>query len=272
VNEDALAVLEATAARAIAERNASSARPAARRAPIIAISGAQGSGKSTLAAAAARARPIAVLSLDDFYLTHSERRSLAAAAHPLFQTRGPPGTHDLALLRATLDALGTADEYARTPLPRFDKRADDRVPARDWPVFSGRPQAIILEGWCLGAAAQAPDALAAPLNALERDEDPGAIWRTLVNEQLAGPYQEAFARLDVIVALEAPGFEVILDWRCEQEETLRARRLTTGERAGIARFISHYERITRHMLDGFARAETRITLDERRRVVAVARA
>ena len=36
---------------------------------------------------------------------------------------------------------------------------------------------ILLEGWCVGRS-QGRAALATPVNELERDEDPKAIWRT----------------------------------------------------------------------------------------------
>ncbi|MGH8252817.1 MAG: adenylyl-sulfate kinase, partial [Steroidobacteraceae bacterium] len=68
----------------------------------VGISGAQGSGKSTLAAALqgllhSRGFATVVLSLDDFYLTRAQRSELARRVHPLLQTRGVPGTHDVAL-------------------------------------------------------------------------------------------------------------------------------------------------------------------------------
>ena len=70
--------------------------------PVLAISGLQGSGKSTLAAqvvalADQRGLRAAALSIDDFYLTRAKRQRLARQVHPLLLTRGPPGTHDLAL-------------------------------------------------------------------------------------------------------------------------------------------------------------------------------
>ena len=71
---------------------------------MVGLTGPQGSGKSTLAAKlppllAARGLRSAVLALDDLYLTHAERRRLAADIHPLLATRGVPGTHDVALGR-----------------------------------------------------------------------------------------------------------------------------------------------------------------------------
>ncbi|MET0815794.1 MAG: kinase, partial [Pseudoxanthomonas sp.] len=78
--------------------------------PVFAIAGLQGSGKSTLAAqiaalAHARGRSVAVLSIDDFYLSKDRRQLLARQVHPLLATRGPPGTHDLPLALETLEGL-----------------------------------------------------------------------------------------------------------------------------------------------------------------------
>jgi D-glycerate 3-kinase len=66
------------------------------------LCGAQGSGKTTLVAAladelAAQGLRVATLSLDDLYLPRTVRQELAVKAHPLFATRGVPGTHDVAL-------------------------------------------------------------------------------------------------------------------------------------------------------------------------------
>src|SRR6185437_8649015 len=69
---------------------------------VLGLCGAQGSGKSILARSladrfASRGRRVAVLSLDDLYLTKAERSRLAQEVHPLLGTRGVPGTHDVAL-------------------------------------------------------------------------------------------------------------------------------------------------------------------------------
>lgn len=221
---------------------------------VIGFCGAQGSGKSTLVAAAAQALddggwPTAVLSLDDLYRTRSERQRLAAQVHPLFATRGVPGTHDIALGLAVIAALERGDAAA---LPRFDKAADDRAPECDWPVAAAGTRVLLLEGWCLGARPQDGAALAVPVNALEAHEDSAGIWRGHANTALAGDYQQLFARLDALVLLAAPGWEVVADWREQQEADLRAR---SGPAAAgvmspeqVARFICHYERLTRHIL------------------------
>lgn len=234
---------------------------------VLGLCGAQGSGKSTLAAAIARRVPgTAVLSLDDLYHTRAERRRLADAVHPLFATRGVPGTHDVDLGLAVLDALAAG---APVRLPRFDKGRDDRLPVSAWPQVDA-VGLVILEGWCVGARPLPEAALAAPINALERDEDGEARWRSAWNAALGGAYQRLFARLDRLVLLAPPGWDAVLRWRIEQEHALRASgALGPGvmDDAGVARFISHYERLTRDILAEMpARADLTIALDLRRSI------
>lgn len=236
------------------------------RTPIIAISGAQGSGKSTLAAEASRRLSCATLSLDDVYLTKAERTALAARVHPLFAVRGPPGTHDLVLLHRTLSRLRAAGADASTPIPAFDKLTDDRRPEADWPVFGGRPRAILLEGWCLGARPQEETALSRPVNGLERDQDLDGHWRRSINQSLAASYAGLFATFDALLFLKAPDFDRVLDWRGEQEAGLTGAPVPKTGRAELSRFVQHFERITRHMLTGGVAADVVVELTGNRAV------
>ena len=226
---------------------------------LLGINGAQGTGKSTLAdylalAIGGRGKPaVAVLSIDDLYLTRAERQRLADTVHPLLAIRGVPGTHDIALLRdclATLRGLG-AGERAR--LPRFDKARDDRADEASWPAVTAPVGLIVLEGWCVGSIAEPEAGLDTPVNALERDRDPDRRWRRYVNERLAADYADVFAELDALVFLQAPSFDAILRWRIEQERKLAA---SAGNRAAglmddaqVREFIGYFERITRNNLE-----------------------
>ena len=235
--------------------------------PILGIAGSQGSGKSTLAQELAERFGGATLSLDDVYLTKAERADLARRVHPLFATRGPPGTHDLGVLNRLLDRLQAARPDDLTPLPRFDKLADDRAPEADWPVVKGRPRIIVLEGWCLGATPQAEADLVAPINILEARQDFEGEWRRAVNAALAQPYARLRARLDALIFLKAPGFDVVLDWRCEQEAGLMGQDAVSPElRAALEVFIQHYERLSRHMMSGGVEADMIVALDRKRGV------
>ena len=240
--------------------------------PLIAIAGAQGCGKSTLAVEAATRLSCATLSLDDVYLTKAERADLAVRLHPLFAVRGPPGTHDLLLLDETLTRLRSAAPGDRTTLPAFDKLADDRRPRTDWPIFEGRPRAVLLEGWCLGATPQNPAERVESINDLERADDPDAVWRHAVNHALATGYARLFATFDALLFLEAPTFDRVLDWRVEQEAGLLGitpAAVPAARRTELARFIQAFERITRHMLAGGVRADIVAELDEDRAVLHI---
>ena len=96
------------------------------------INGAQGTGKSTLADFLQLALEesvgwhVAVLSIDDFYLTKTEREHLRKTTHPLLITRGVPGTHDLQLLSTCIEQLRNLNLGSKLSLPRFDKAQEDR--------------------------------------------------------------------------------------------------------------------------------------------------
>ena len=248
------------------------ARDAPDRPPLIGISGPQGSGKTTLARAAAERLGGVAFSLDDVYLTRAERAGMARAVHPLFAVRGPPGTHDLDLADRTVAALRMAGSETETPLPAFDKLADERRPTTDWPIFRGRPRAILIEGWCLGATRQTPEVLVQPVNALEREDDPDAVWRSAADKALAGRYQAFFGGFDAIIMLAAPSFDTVLDWRSEQEAGLLGvapDALPEARRVALARFIQHFERITRHMLAGGVTADRIIQIGPAREMLAL---
>ena len=251
---------------------------ARRRAWRVGLSGLQGSGKSTLArqlAALARDRGLSceVLSLDDFYFGRRQRRRLARERHPLFATRGVPGTHDVALLGRTLAALDRACHAAPVRVPRFDKGRDTRLPPSRWRRVRRAPDLVLLEGWCVGASPQPPSALRRAVNALERDEDAGGEWRRAANAALAGPYARLWRRLDRLVLLQAPGFDVVEAWRSQQEKTLLARGAVHAlDRSALRRFVAHFERISRHALRSLPRrADVRVVLDARREVRAIRR-
>jgi D-glycerate 3-kinase len=243
-------------------------RQVRRRTVTLALCGAQGSGKSTIVAVATRmlrdrGLNAVHLSLDDFYLPAAARQQLAKDVHPLFATRGPPGTHDVALAGAVLDQL---KNRGRVALPRFDKGSDNRTARGTWETIATPVDVILFEGWCLGARAQGAAALSVPVNDLERDEDPKGIWRAYINEQLDGPYQQLFEKYQELYLLQAPSFEAVQAWRNEQEHKLIARTGKGMTDAEVARFVAHYERLTRWIMSEMAdRARWTIRLDEHRR-------
>ncbi|MBY9066826.1 hypothetical protein K1X12_07930 [Hyphomonas sp. WL0036] len=237
--------------------------------PLLFLSGPQGSGKSTAleAALSSLSMPVAGLSIDDVYLPLPARERLAREISPLFITRGPPGTHDLALLRDTIEALRAAKPTSETPLPTFDKLSDDRRPEAEWPSFKGRPAAIVIEGWLMGALPDANSSTSAPINEVETEDASGA-WRAYQEAALAGDYAALWDEADGFFHIVPDGFERVLNWRLEQEVGLwenRCAPMPGGRREWVVRFIAHYERITRRMISGARRPGSVLHIDALRR-------
>ena len=246
-----------------------------RRPYILGLSGLQGSGKSTLARvvkaqANARGWATEVLSLDDFYYARSEREALARDVHPLLRTRGVPGTHEIELLLSVLAAVPQASDRLAVTYPRFDKGRDTRLPPSRWPRITKRPTLVIVEGWALGIRPQALGALARPINALERDEDPDGTWRHWVNKQLRG-YQPLWRKFDALIVLQAPNWDIVRRWRGEQEQELVARHAPLAmDAATMDHFLMHFERLSRHALETLpGLADTVVEYDDERHVTGL---
>jgi D-glycerate 3-kinase len=245
---------------------------------IIGIHGCQGSGKTTLAdylvcSLADKGITACSISLDDFYLGHQQRLDMAAEVHPLFATRGVPGTHDIPLALATLDKLSMPLSDGDLIIPRFNKATDDRFPQAEWTLLDEQPQVIILEGWCMAVPPQEESAVRFSINQLEQQQDPDAIWRRQVNRYLREEYQALWQRLDRLIMLQAPSFSCVYKWRLEQEEKLKSQ--SNGVGAGIMsaqqieQFIQHYERLTRHALQVLpARCDHLLQLNSKRHVIS----
>jgi len=224
---------------------------------VIGINGAQGSGKSTLADLLVylfqqHQLNAVSLSLDDFYLTFKDRVKLAEQVHPLFKTRGVPGTHDVDLAYDTLQQLIHHD--GTTIIPRFNKAADNRLPASQWDSVTEPVDIIVIEGWCLGSEPQQQSALQQPINDLEQHDDVDGIWRHYANQQLHY-YKPLFSLIDKWIMLKAPSFDCVFNWRLEQEQKLKmtvSDEMNTMSNDEVAHFIKHYQRITEHTLTTLA--------------------
>ena len=230
----------------------------ASRPQFIGIQGSQGSGKSTCAdflkiiLETEHDLRVLVMSIDDFYLTLAERQQLAKSTHPLFITRGVPGTHDVEMIQTVFDR---AEQQRDFTVPRFNKAIDDRAEESSWQTIDAPLDVVILEGWCVGISAQASGMVDEPLNQLERYEDSSGAWRQLVNDKLANEYQSLFSRLDHLITLKVPSFACVFEWRLLQEQKMIDRlskekkdisKAQTPEQ--LERFIAHYQRLTEHAL------------------------
>lgn len=228
---------------------------------VIGINGSQGSGKSTLSKILKQIleksfnKQVAILSIDDLYKTRQQREQLAKDVHPLFSTRGVPGTHDVELGINLIKQL-IQNDNSEVKIPVFEKAIDDRADESEWISFKGQPDIILFEGWCVGSIAEDDEQLLSAMNALEREEDADAKWRNHVNEQLKADYQELFSLIDILLLLKIPDFNKVYEWRKLQESKLRQRIANEPSSSHsvmsdreVERFIMHYERLTRHTLN-----------------------
>jgi len=250
---------------------------------VVGINGAQGSGKSTLALFLTNwlkhehGISSASLSLDDLYLGKQARKDLEKHCHPLLRTRGVPGTHDVALGIKILDALTEQGSDHIVKLPVFDKATDDLLRQSEWQSVEVPVDVVLFEGWCVGVRPQSDECLNSPVNSLEARDDPDGIWRTFVNEKLSGDYAKLFECLDALIMLRVPSFDKVYEWRRLQEQKLHedsGGQDSTGPAASgmkyteISRFVMHFERLTRHMLEHIPDyADTVIDIDESHRIV-----
>ena len=221
---------------------------------LVNVNGSQGSGKSTLTAFLSLILThhfglnTVDISIDDFYLSKAERLQLAEDIHPLFATRGVPGTHDVPLAVSCMQKLLHQQPCS---LPQFDKANDDRASSEHWKQVDSPVDIILFEGWCIAAPFQTDDELQQPVNELEKVEDEHGLWRKTVNEELKNYHQQLFSLSDYLLFLQIPGFEKVYEWRWLQEQKLA---LTGNQNSSVMsqqqvhRFIQHYERITRNCL------------------------
>ena len=240
---------------------------------VIGLSGGQGAGKSTITGILKfilkrkYGLDLCVFSIDDFYKTKAERRRMSKKIHPLFLTRGVPGTHDLSLINKTIKRLKRRN-FKTVLIPKFDKSIDDRFRKSKWQKIKTPPDIIIFEGWCIGARHQKNSDLKKSLNSIERKHDTNLSWRKVVNNHLKNQYRKLFSKIDKLVYLKAPNFEHIFKWRLIQEQKMKLTSKTKKimSKSQVKEFIMFYERITRHMMKDFSKiSDLTIFLDKNHR-------
>ena len=232
------------------------------------FSGGQGSGKTTVAKILKIIlkkffkRKIYVSSIDDFYKTLKDRNKMSYTAHPLFKTRGVPGTHDINLIKRFFYFIKRKN-FKKTKLPKFDKSIDDRLKKKYWFNVKERPEIVILEGWCVGAQPQPNSLIKKPINILEKYEDTDLTWRKHANEKLKKEYKKLFAMIDHFIFMKIPNFKMVFKWRLLQENKLKKKSHLNKKIMsynGIKRFIMFYERITLQMIKDLSKSASVVML------------
>ena len=239
------------------------------------LSGGQGSGKTTVVGILKIIlkkyfkRKIHVTSIDDFYKTLEERNKISSTIHPLFKTRGVPGTHDTNLIKKFFDFI-KKKKFKKFKLPKFDKSIDDRLNEKYWFNIKERPEVVIFEGWCVGAKPQSSSLLKKPINILEKYEDKDLIWRKHANHKLKKEYKKLFAMIDYFIFMKIPHFNMVFKWRFLQERKLKKMSRTKKRIMSynkIKRFIMFYQRITLQMLKDMPKiASVVLTLNNKHQI------
>ena len=244
-----------------------------RKTKIIGISGGQGAGKSTITGILKLILKkkyglnICVFSIDDFYKKKSDRLKMSKRTHPLFITRGVPGTHDITLINKTIKKL-KQKKFRTVLIPKFDKSKDDRFQKNKWQKIAVKPDIIIFEGWCVGTTHQNSAELKKPLNFIEKKYDKNLKWRKIVNNLVKKRYKSLFSQIDKLVYLKVPNFNYIIKWRWLQEQKMKltSKNKKTMSKIQIKEFIMFYERITKHMMKNYSKiSDLTIFLDKHHR-------
>ena len=233
-----------------------------RKTLFLGFSGGQGSGKTTIAGILKIIlkiffkRSIYVSSIDDFYKTAECRNEMSKKVHPLFKTRGVPGTHDIDLIKNFFN-LAKRKNFKKIKIPRFDKSRDDRLKKKYWMNIKKKPEIVILEGWCVGARSQSNSLIKKPINDLEKYEDKDSKWRKYVNKKLNNEYKFFFKMIDHFIFMKIPNFKMVFKWRLLQENKLRKKSYLNKKVMSIneiKRFIMFYERITLQMIKDLSKS------------------
>ena len=209
------------------------------------LCGGQGSGKTTVAGILKIIlkkffkREIYVSSIDDFYKTLKDRDKISSSIHPLFKTRGVPGTHDTNLIKKFFIYIRKKN-FRKFKIPKFDKSADDRFKKKYWHIINKRP-----------------------VNILEKYEDKNLVWRKHVNKKLKNEYKKIFSIIDHFIFMKIPNFDLVFKWRLLQENKLKKKSqfkkkiMSYNE---IRRFIMFYQRITLQMIKDLSKSASIIML------------
>tara|TARA_Y100001970_G_scaffold291467_1_gene428697 strand:- start:199 stop:1062 length:864 start_codon:yes stop_codon:yes gene_type:complete len=237
------------------------------------ISGSQGVGKSTLSKLIKiiieknSSKNVMLLSIDDYYFSKNDRYKLSQQIHPLFMTRGVPGTHYIKKLKGHIEKF----EKKHFPIltPTFNKLKDD---ISNKTKIINKADILILEGWCCGANPIENKFLYKNLNRLERELDKEFKWRKYYNLKLKNEYQKIFKSFDKIIYIQPPSFQFVLKWRYAQEKNnaKKTKNKIFMNKNTTRNFILYYEKLTKWMLKNMpAKADMLIKVDKNQKIIRI---
>tara|TARA_B100001121_G_scaffold71958_1_gene63728 strand:+ start:1880 stop:2740 length:861 start_codon:yes stop_codon:yes gene_type:complete len=221
------------------------------------IGGSQGIGKSSLIIIIKKTlekffnKNVLALSLDNYYLSKDERKSISNKEHELLITRGVPGTHNIKKL--VNDIKRFEKNIYPINIPLFDKLIDNRL--NKYQKIYKKCNILILEGWCCGCKDINKNYLFKNINSLEKKFDTKYLWRKFYNNKLKNEYKLLFNLFDETIFLKAPSFKYVLRWRIKQEKN-NSSNLNNSKKMSnqeIELFIQHYEKITKWMLKNYSK-------------------
>lgn len=205
------------------------------------ILGGQGTGKSTLCIILKLILnylgfSAANLSIDDLYLTHSERQKLKQQ-DPRLIWRGPPGTHDVDLGLQVIEQCLLGNSATQILIPRFDKSAfhgeGDRTESKAIP----RPDILLFEGWFVGVQPIAADYFDHPPAPINTPEDQQFA---LDNNERLKAYLPLWNKLDRLIVLYPEDYRLSKQWRKEAEHKMIATGKTGMSDTQIDRFVEYF--------------------------------
>jgi len=184
----------------------------------VGISAPQGAGKTTLSrilvSVLRQTGWVAeALSVDDFYLTHSQQidLSLRFKNNAFLQSRGYPGTHDVTLGVEILKSLRSLKSEEKCRIPRYDKSAHhgkgDRRSESESTVITGPVDFIFLEGWMLGFQPSRKKTLSSDFHEIDGFLASYSAWTD---------------QLDAFIHLQPKEVRQIPAWRIEAEERMKS--------------------------------------------------
>ena len=213
----------------------------------IMIAGSKGSGKSSLSKLIKLYlekfyhKSVIIISIDDFYLSKRQRTKLSKNIHPLFLTRGVPGTHDLELMNKRIAQI--FNKEFPIYLPIFDKVSDTRK--RTYKKVL-KADVIIFEGWCVGAHPVDQNYLQKNFNNIEKQKDKNFIWRNSYNHYL-NEYQKIFSQFNFFIYFQFNQWNHVLNWKYKQELELRDKKKDLALKKYLKEFIQYYEKVSKWM-------------------------